>query len=340
MPSTLLDETSSQLALEDWRSCPNPQGEAFDRLGGAYEVRVLEPSPPAITEPPAFADDPVARGDGVAGRQVVAPVAGTGDLTWARLCRTEPDLAQWCADRWLGPFRRLGPAPRTLADTRAAWHAVAEWVVAPARHGANGRIGLRWTRGGYGTPFFGNDRQVRVDGTDVVVVENGEVKRRKLTTLYEAARFVGVAMATSTGVYEPTTLWNSHRAFRLDPAAAEFLGHWFGLGASVLEELRAEVSMSYAASRVQLWPEHFDLAVDMGNDSIGKRANYGASPGDATHPEPYFYVGPWGDARPGDDDYWNESFGASLPFSAIVDADNQRETALAFFRRGRALLDA
>ena len=323
---------------DDWRSCVDPRGEAAARLGGAYDVRVLEPSPPALTEPPAFADDPVARGDVGDGRTVVAP-AGTGDVTWARLAREDGDLAYWCADRWLGPYRRLAPPPPGLADTRAGWHAVAEWVVAPARHAANGRIGLRWTRGGFGTPFFGNDRQVRVDGTDIVVVEAGTLKRRKLTTLYEAARFVGVDVAKSTGTYEPTTRWDSHRTLRLDETAAEFLGDWFGLGASVLEELRAEASPSYASSRVQLWPEHFDLAVDMGNDSKGKRANYGASPGDADHPEPYFYVGPWSDGRPGDPSYWNEGFGASLPFSAVVDAPNQRETALAFLRRGRELLD-
>jgi len=165
------------------------------------------------------------------------------------------------------------------------------------------------------------------------------VRRAPLTTLEEAAAFAGVEPATSTGAYEPSTAWDAGAPLAADPDAAEFLGHWFGLGMSVLEELRADVSPSYAASRVQLWPEHFDLAVDMGNDSKGKRANYGASPGDAEHPEPYFYVGPWNVARPGDKKYWNETWGASLPFSAVVDAGNQRETALSFLRRGRELLD-
>ena len=34
--------------------------EAFDRVGGRFDARVLEPSPPAVTVPPWFADDPVA----------------------------------------------------------------------------------------------------------------------------------------------------------------------------------------------------------------------------------------------------------------------------------------
>ena len=326
------------MTLDDWRSCVDPRAEAFDRLGGAYDVRVLEPSPPASTEPPAFADDPVARGEVMPGRTVVAP-GTTGDVTWATLSRGDPDLAQWCAARWLGPFRRLDRAPRGLAEAREAWHAAAEWVVAPARHAATGKIGLRWTRGGFGTPFFGNDRQVRVDGTDVVLVDDGTAHRAPLKSLRDAARFAGVAEAQSTGAYEPTTDWTDNDALRIDPVAADFLGHWFGLGASVLEQLRVEASPSYASSRVQLWPEHFDLAVDMGNDSKGKRANYGASPGDDFHAEPYFYVGPWSDVRPGDDGYWNEEFGASLPLSAFVDADNQREMVLAFLRRGRELLD-
>ncbi len=30
----------------------NPRAEAKDMLGGDYEARVLEPSPPAVTDPP------------------------------------------------------------------------------------------------------------------------------------------------------------------------------------------------------------------------------------------------------------------------------------------------
>ena len=46
----------------------NARQEAFERLGGRYEVRVLEPSPPAVDEEPWFADDPTARGDVPDGR--------------------------------------------------------------------------------------------------------------------------------------------------------------------------------------------------------------------------------------------------------------------------------
>ena len=88
----------------------NPRADAIDRLGGDYEATVLEPSPPAVTDPP-FADDPVIPGEVPEGRRVVAPVSHRGDLTWDELCTDDEDLAKWCAERWLGGWRRLEPLP-------------------------------------------------------------------------------------------------------------------------------------------------------------------------------------------------------------------------------------
>src|SRR5439155_10417212 len=92
--------------------------EAFERLEGRYEVRVLEPSPPAVGDGPWFADDPVARGDVPAGRQLVSPVS-TGDLLWDDLARDD-ELAEWCAERWLAAYRSLGDLPAQLVATRLA----------------------------------------------------------------------------------------------------------------------------------------------------------------------------------------------------------------------------
>jgi hypothetical protein len=146
----------------------NARADAYARLEGRYETRVLEPSPPAVAGGPWFADDPAARGEVPAGRSVVSP-AGTGGLRWDDLASTDPELAEWCTDRWLGAYRRLGPAPAKLVPTRIALHRLAEHVVSPARRKANGKIGLRYTRGGFGTPFFGPDLQVRVRGAELVV---------------------------------------------------------------------------------------------------------------------------------------------------------------------------
>jgi hypothetical protein len=116
----------------------------------------------------------------------------------------------------------------------------------------------------------------------------------------------------------------------IDPLAARSVGSWFGFCASLLEQMRADATEADAAARVQLWPEHFDLAVDLGPP--GRRANYGGSPGDEAHPEPYLYVGLHDGGRDGS--FWNEPFGASLSYQSILDGADPLE----FLRRGKKLL--
>lgn len=201
--------------------------------------------------------------------------------------------------------------PAALADTRRSLHAVAEWVLAPARQQVDGRIGLRATTGGFGSP----EANVRVDGLDLVVA--GE--RRPLTTLAAAAAFAGVPRKQAPGVYETATRWAGEELLPLDAAAAEALADWFALGAQVLDELRWQRD---DASGLTLWPEHFDLAL-----TVADAVNLGASPGDDEHELPYLYVGPW-ESRTGP--FWNEPFGASLAYD---DVDGPA-TALDFLREG------
>ena len=42
------------------------------------------------------------------------------------------------------------------------------------------------------------------------------------------------------------------------------------------EELRADADAALARRRPQLWPEHFDVAIELGDEAAGKRATYGA----------------------------------------------------------------
>jgi hypothetical protein len=279
----------------------NPRAEAEDMLGGDYEARVLEPSPPAVSEPP-YADDPVEPGEVPEGRELVSPVHNRGDLTWDEIARQEPDLAPWCAERWLGAWKRLEPLPPSFAETRVVLHEVAEAVVAPARKPEN-EIALRYTRGGFGTPFF------EQDGADCQVrVQSGELVRQRGT---EETR-------------EPLP-------HETDPAAAAALGDFYGFACSVLEQLRAD-EVDGDPSLVQLWPEHFDIAVELGSEAAGQRANFGASPGDDQHDEPYLYVGPWTAEVSGD--LWNATGfrGAELSYSELLEAENQRQAALEFMR--------
>jgi hypothetical protein len=285
----------------------NPRAEAEDKLGGDYEARVLEPSPPAVSEPP-YADDPAAPGEVPEGRKLVSPVSNHGDLTWNEIAEMEPDLASWCAERWLGAWKRLEPLPSSFADTRTSLHEVAEGVVSPARKPEN-EIALRYTHGGFGTPFFTEadaDCQVRVEHGELVRQRGNQEKREPLPGA-------------------------------VDPAAASSLGDFYGFACSVLEELRA-VEADGDPSLVQLWPEHFDIAFELGSEAAGQRANFGASPGDADHPEPYLYVGPWVAEVSGE--LWNaKGFkGAELTYAELLEAEDQRRTAIDFFaERYRAL---
>ena len=86
---------------------------------------------------------------------------------------------------------------------------------------------------------------------------------------------------------------------------------------------------------MQLWPEHFDLAID-GARPGAVRANVGVSPGDSFHDDPYLYIGPW---EPQDGPFWNAPFGAYLPYAEIVQSDQQRALALSFVNRGLARLN-
>jgi hypothetical protein len=74
---------------------------------------------------------------------------------------------------------------------------------------------------------------------------------------------------------------------------------------SALEALIAEADPDEAASDIHLWPEHFDVAVELGDEAAGRRATYGVSPGDELHPEPYAYVAPWTPPPPGPP--WNST---------------------------------
>jgi hypothetical protein len=308
----------------------NARAEAIARLGGQHDARVLEPSPPAVSEPPWFADDPIGRDDPPTGLSRVSPVGGA-DLRWESLIAQDPGLAAWCSERWLGSYRRLGAAPSGLSTTRAALHRLAEQVLSPARARANGKIGLRFTRGGFGTPFFADDVQLRVAGPDLIV-QTGELERSApITTLADMAAHAGSELLP-----EPVT---DAGPLEIDTAACAFLGDWFGFGASILEELRASTADELEPSRVQLWPEHFDLALELGVERHGARAGYGASPGDGAHPGPYLYVVPFGEVPPGD--MWQASgfHGAELPYMTLLDTENQRETSLRFFHERLAALN-
>jgi hypothetical protein len=200
----------------------------------------------------------------------------------------------------------LPPLPPSLVATRQGLHALAEHVLAPLRYREQRRIGLRPIDGGFGPPL--PDRRVAVVGA---TLHDGD-RREEVTTLAAAARFLAVEAGAPVDVYAPATDGDPDRPLGLDAGAAEVIGRWFAFGDELLSTLAGAAGPADDATEIQLWPEHFDLALSIGPE--GRRVNVGVSPGDGDHEEPYLYVGPW-EPRPGP--LWNEPWGASLGYEAI-----------------------
>ena len=298
--------------------------EARQVVGPGYDPHVLEPSPPAVVDGVWFADDP----------------AASGHFDWREWVETHQEHGVWAADRWLAAYRRLEPLPPTLAATRLALHRLAVYVVSSARRRSNGKMGLRWTMGGFGTPFFGADEQVRVVGTDLVRQRGPQVWVEPITSLTTAGTLVldGPPDTSWAGDLDVPPLGDTEENLAVDSDAGGALADWYGFAWSVLEELRAE-TLSTEPSRVQLWPEHFDAAFDCLPPE--RRATCGASPGDSGSAEPYLYVVSNGVERT-PSSLWNATAfsGAVLTYQELLDSADQRSAALEFFRLRRDLLAA
>lgn len=200
----------------------------------------------------------------------------------------------------------LAALPAGFAAGRAELHRIAEEVLKPKRILETGNeIALRFTPGGFGTPRWqqgvesGLPGSARVEGTEIVIDAGADEMRT------------------------PT---------RIDPAAAAAVADWFALGTVALAGL-IERHPELDPEPIRLWPEHFDVATVLGDEAGGSRANFGASPGDEEHPEPYIYVGPW--VEQPDGGIWNAAAfgGAELGYAELLEADDQRAAAIDFYVR-------
>ena len=228
---------------------------------------------------------------------------------------------------------RLEPLPPSFAATRGALHRVAEEIVAAARKPHN-EIALTHTPGGFGTPPFsldGHSIQVRVDGVELVVLEDEAERRMRLTSLAEAAEFVGEELF-------PAGLPEDRSPLDIDPAAAQRLGELYAFGAEALESFRSRLDPAADASPAIVWPEHFDIAIEAGVEADGRRATYGVSPGDEEHSEPYAYVAPW--TAPPSGPLWNATgfTGAELPYAELAAASDPVAEAVEFMAVRRSAL--
>lgn len=230
----------------------------------------------------------------------------------------------------------LARLPANFVTTRNALHQVAFFAIAPARYRSVGRMGLKAAPGGFGTPEF-EGRVARVEGTLLVHEVGDHVATQEIETVRSAAEFFGVEYEVDwfADFHDPLAPTDPDQQLTVDREAALALGEWFGFGFDVLNRLRAHGQEDDDVSDLQLWPEHFDPATELGDQAKGERASFGASPGDEAHVEPYLYVAAWAEIDRSNS-YWNdESFnGASLSYTDLLKADDPAGRSLEFLLEG------
>lgn len=195
-----------------------------------------------------------------------------------------------------------------LVATRRSLHAVAELVIAGPQQVQHDRIELAVTDTGFGAVASA----LAVAG-DQLVGPHGSVRLAGTVRSLAAAAGVepvqprGYQVGSGVGLDEPLTF---------DPASLRRLLAAFVEGNEALRSFAPQ-------GTPVLWPEHFDVAIDL--DEV----NYGVSPGDEPHPTPYAYVGPW---APRSGPFWNAPFGALRDLAELPDAAD----IAAFFAAGSA----
>ncbi len=170
---------------------------------------------------------------------------------------------------------RSGPADAgadqaaRLIATRRSWHGVAELVMAGPQYRRSGSIKLRVLPGGFGTVA---EPDLRVDAAELVAGD----RRHLLTGVTYAglAAVVGVTAGAPADVYHDGSGLELADQADVDPAAARYLAACFVSGDAALR-------LFAPACEPVLWPEHFDVAIDL--DEV----TYGVSLGDAE------IAGPW-----------------------------------------------
>jgi hypothetical protein len=201
----------------------------------------------------------------------------------------------------------------TLVSTRRALHGVAELVLAGPQHATRDTVRLRVVPGGFATSVADPPARLvgaRVERESASCPVDGATPRALAAT-------VGLEASTLTHVYSDGSGVDLDEVLRVDDAAVRSLTDAWSTGDQALRLLDP-------SQAPVLWPEHFDVGISL--DEV----NYGVSPGDASIPVPYAYVGPW--TVPPADDFWEQPFGAVRLVSDLLDP----RAVLAFFEEGRA----
>ena len=276
----------------------------------------------------AGARQPVARRRRRGRRRAAAPLPRP---PWSRSSKT-PGTVCRATSRWSSlassPTGSDAVLPELAAgvrlDTRRAAHALAEHVVSAALlprddpHRAASR-----RRAGSARRCSATDERVRVDGTALVHERAGADRRAEITTLRGRRPSSACPLGAPRRVQAGDRARSRHSPRRRPRRGRSRSPTGTPSGVRCCTTCAPNYS-DQPSTDSQIWPEHFDLACEIGDADAGTRANYGASPGDAAIPQPYLYVGPWDASRA-------RAVLAAYPFGAALTYAEMRAR-----RRGRS----
>ena len=202
-----------------------------------------------------------------------------------------------------------------LTHTRTALHGTAELLLAGPQYAESGTIRLRVVPGGIATVAAPD---LRLEGVELV----GAHGRHPLRGRYaEIAAAIGVTPRMLDDVYSGRADVHRRRS-RSTPTRRP----------CALSSTRSPSATPPCARSPPTRSRCCGPSTSTSR-SRSTEVNYGVSPGDAHLSEPYAYVGPW---TPRTGAFWNQSFGAALPLSALGGADAVAD----FFREGARLAAA
>ena len=197
----------------------------------------------------------------------------------------------------------------TYATTRHSLHGLAELVLAGPRYATGGSMRLRAGVDGIRT---WDDPPVRLSRGELVA----GATRLPLDGLTYAAAAAAIELTAHPldDVYHDGPHVTPDEVITMDPADVQVVEHALGRGDAALRVFSP-------STEPILWPEHFDVAITLGE------VNYGVSPGDGFHERPYAYVGPHARRT---DAFWNAPFGAIRSLDDLSDVSS----IVDFFRDG------
>ncbi len=239
--------------------------------------------------------------------------------------------------------------PADWTNQRDTAQRLATHVLGQARFRHDHLFDLVPLPGGFGTPPVGPQRErVRIAGGSLFIERIVGDDVRHLTATTDVVTIAGNTIAGLCAAigFEPDpdfwvggdtpALGDPDEPIQLDSTTTSVLGDWYLLGQRAIDDAVASIPDA-AASVGRVWPEHFDYGTDL-DAKPGVRCNLGAAAGDAFNQQPYLYVGPWDDARPGPAEYWTAPFGAVLTFAELDIAESPLGRATEFMLHGLSYL--